>query len=166
MDPCPYGVWYSYVVTLADHVSENPLLCALLAYFVRAERTVLPEEFILEGQKAIEKEIAATQLPNKTMQLDYRSLFSDTRPVPIHKELELVPNKTIRYWNGHLANVKYRLSQENRLIFPHFNAKKTVSYPTQSLLYIAKCGIPSGHQITAYTSADLLRHYFLSGEMI
>jgi hypothetical protein len=84
-----------YIVQLTDNIYDNPILCSLLSYFVRAERTAYPDEFVAAGRKVIDKELAATQLPNRPQQLDYTCLYTNLAN-PIHEESAKVPKRTIK----------------------------------------------------------------------
>lgn len=123
---------FNYICSLLDNIYDNPILCSLLSYVIRAERTRYPEQFIEAGRATINKELAATQLPNIPIQLDYRALFSDGEPFPVHMEKDFVPFRTIHLWRAHLSPITKRFSNSHHLIFPHFNAKKTISHPSQN----------------------------------
>lgn len=114
------GIEVDYIVDLTQHVYDNPILCSLLSYFVRAERTMYPEEFISAGIETINKEIVATQGPNVPQQLDYTSLFTDEECIPIHSSTGLVPNNTIRTWKKNLtAMIHHFKNSSTPLILPH-----------------------------------------------
>jgi hypothetical protein len=120
-----------YIISLLDTIWDNPLLCSLLSYFVRAERTEYPDSFILAGRKVIDKELAATQQPDRPQQLDYRCLYTEF-PIPIHEEIGLVPTRTIQLWQAGLEHMINEYSSPHFILFPHYNRRKTVSYPTQA----------------------------------
>jgi len=45
-----------YIISSVDKFHGNPILCRLLSYFARAERTRFPEENLLQGRKTVDKE--------------------------------------------------------------------------------------------------------------
>jgi len=154
-----------YIISLTDHIYDNPLLCSMLSYFVRAERTAYPDTFVEAGRRVIDKELAATQLPNRDQQLDYTCLFTEDL-TPIHKELGLVPERTIYLWKTHITTITHKYSSSYHILFPHYNTRKTVSYPTQTALSTEQFGYPPEEQPSHYTSADLLIHYYRTGSQV
>lgn len=154
-----------FLIGLLSNIYDNPLQCSLLSYFVRAERTAFPDEFLLIGQETIQKEMKATQQPDRGQCLDYTSLFTDN-PSAIHSEVGLVPTRTIYLWKKHISSMRRLYNHETHLVFPHYNGRKTVSLPTQNeytnILLDHLPSIPP----TNITSKDLLFLYYRTGMQV
>jgi hypothetical protein len=147
----------SIVLGLFENFYDSPTACTILSYFVRAERTVYPHEFIQVGVDSIEKELDASQLPDLPQCLTYRGLFTDAAEA-IHEGHDLIPSVTTALWKHHLSNIKSHLSKDSTIILPHYNKRKNVSYETQSLFWQESGLIPS-QEIRNVTTFDLLRIY-------
>lgn len=164
-DPKKKFLKLSYIVSLLDNIYDNPFLCSILSYFVRAEKTEFPEQFLAAGRKVIDKELSATQLPNRPQALDYRCLFTGDR-IPIHEETSLVPTRTMGLWSRHIESLRHKYESDRLILFPHYNKRKTVSYPTQQNLSFDMFGFYPKTQQTHLTSADLLLHYYRTGRQV
>jgi len=85
-----------------------------ILFFVLSFRTLYARKgqfimtlFVETARKVIDKEIKATQLPNRPQQLDYRCLYADDR-VPLLAESEMVPKRTIHLWKSHIQTLIHK----------------------------------------------------------
>jgi hypothetical protein len=63
-----YSLSLDKVVRQFDNIYDNPMLCCLLSYLVRAEATAYPDQFSELYSKGANKEISASQLPTREQQ--------------------------------------------------------------------------------------------------
>jgi len=154
------------LIPILDTLHDNPIGLSLLSYFVRAERTLFPDEFRQVGEETIRKELQAGIHPNVDIQLDYRGIFTDDK-IPIHKELEPFPERVAFLWKTQIRRITSIYAKDTFLLFPTYNGKKNISYSTQrNIETFLNYQYPSVDQPTDYTTLDLIRTYYESGMQI
>jgi hypothetical protein len=154
------------IATLFDHLYDNPVLCSVLSYFVRAETTRYRQEFLLLKEESITKEISASIDPPRPQQLSY-SIFLDGEERPVHNVAQdaAIAWKTVRTLKKNVSQIIHRFTHSTHIFFPQYNGKKSVSYETQVLLYNS-LRLSLERQPVEVTTLDLLKHYARTGEMI
>jgi len=95
----------STLVDLFTQIYHSPALCTILSYFVRAEVSVFPEEYMTAKNDGILKELLASQALGRSQQLDYRAYFTDIMH-KVHTESDLAPYRTARLWRQHLNRMR------------------------------------------------------------
>jgi hypothetical protein len=131
----------TYVADLINEVITSPVQASTLSYFVRAEIPLNLKEFLDAGEESKLKELRASQLPDRTQQLDYTCLFTSGEMgfVGIHSDIPTfgipgaVPTRLIRTFRTGLAALVASIESHRTIAFPSYNDRKTVSKETQSL---------------------------------
>jgi len=153
------------ILDLLENVIDSPLQCSLLSYIVRAESTARPMEFTAVKEATYAKEIgAAFQLYDKPQQLNYSSFLGGDKSAAIHPEVGETPRTQYLLSTG-LRSLSNRFSAPTCIFYPFYNKRKNMGYTTQELLQ-ESLGVPAGSYTTEYTSLDLLRHYYRTGNRI
>lgn len=162
----PFYVSLDKVCDYFDNIHDNPILCSCLAYFVKAEQSYYLDEFLTIGQENIYKEIRASQLPNLQQALSYECLFTTDESL-IHQEIDQYPRNLVRVFKRNLGNlINSWTFNDHMLYIPFYNKRKTVSYPTQTLLDWEITGESTFDQPTHYTTFSLLEHYARTGVQV
>jgi hypothetical protein len=161
-----YSLSLNKVVRQFDNIYDNPMLCCLLSYFVRAEATAYPDQFFELYSKGANKEISASQLPMREQQLDYSCLTTDDVGTGIHHEVESFPYRTVALFKSHIKKSTFHFTSPGYVLFPYYNKRKNIGYATQSNLERRILGYNLPKQATKYTTLDLLKWYHLTGEEV
>jgi len=99
---------------LMQNVYDNSIIMYLLSYFVRAEGTSRVDEFLRVNEELIQKEIKASQQPNRAQELDYTYLFHEEEiSRPVHKETELLPFRVRKYVQDFLSSFQHLYGDRN-----------------------------------------------------
>jgi hypothetical protein len=98
------------VLSLWENLYDNTLACTVLSYFMRAEQTYKPDEFLatLEEQKI--KEYNASSALDQPQRLDYRILFG-IEAVGIHSEVNELPVRTAQLFQYRLRELLSRVEE-------------------------------------------------------
>jgi len=156
----------SDLLPILDTLYDNPIGLSILSYFVRAETTIFPDEFITIGNETIGKEISASLRPNVQQTVDYRGIFTEEK-LPLHEGVSEYPVRTAQLWKTQLHRITTILSRSDYIIFPHYNKRKNVSYSTQTaILSFLNDHSPILDQPTDYTSLTLLQIYHEYGVQV
>lgn len=100
---------------LLQNVYDNSVIMSLLSYFVRAEGTSRLDEFLAVNEQLIQKEVAASQLPNRLQELDYTYLFHEEETHrPVHKETDLLPSRVRKYIQSFLSTFRASHGENTR----------------------------------------------------
>lgn len=158
--------YLSDLAQLFDHIYDNPFLCCILSYFVRAESTYFRSEFLSLLDESAIKEISASQQGDVTMQLNYRPLFTQDESEGIHLEIDRFPKKTVLMWQHHLASAIEHFSRRDVVLLPYFNPRKNIGYVTQRNLHMLMHNEVPYQQPTDYTTLDLLKFYAETGQRV
>lgn len=164
----------SAVISLLDQITPFPLLCCLLSYFVRAESTFHIEEFLLERQKGLDKELRAALFNESTDQvLDYRfSLFgigSNNLHPQMNEQFRDGSHRLRALYEKGIRQIAQHFSRHTTPpLLPRYNARKNISYSTIRAYYEAVGpDSPASLELdTNVTTLDLLRWYYISGDQI
>jgi len=107
------------LLDLVNNFYDNPLCLTLLSYLTRAEVTVYPDQLIELKEQGINKELAASQQPNREQELYYGSLFAnDTEG--LHRDLgEVDGSKVVNLWCRHLRGAIRHFGSQRFILFPH-----------------------------------------------
>jgi hypothetical protein len=157
------AIWTSQVLDLFENFYDSPTACTILSYFVRAEVTEYPSEFVSVGNDTMDKELKASQQKNLPQALNYAPLFTEYSG-RIHEEVNVTPSSTIYLWKRHMDRFSQHFTDPKTVILPHYNRRKNVGYKTQSLYYEA-CGTHRDER-NSVTSFDLLKLYAETGIQI
>lgn len=158
------------MIHLVDAITPFPILCCVLSYLTRAERTVHMEEFEREKTVSLEKEVLAALQPDVRDQvLDYRHVLFGVGRANAHPQL-IDGSVRLRalYERGLRQISQYFSSLSTPPLLPRYNARKNVSYETIRNYYDAHgIDFSDGNSWKAdVTTLDLLRWYYISGDRI
>jgi len=93
-----------------DHLL--PIIVFLISYFVGAEDTIFPDEFLEEKWKSLDKEIrAALENPSPVQVLDYSGLLGASNS-NLHLQLGTIPPRIRALYTTSLRSIKDQFSRE------------------------------------------------------
>jgi hypothetical protein len=158
------------VIDTFENIYDNPMLCALLSYFVRAEGAHNPTEFFDLFAIGSRKEILASQSGMREQQLDYSCLTTDDKGAGIHFEIAAFPYRTVALFKKHIKQSITHFTSPGFMLFPYYNGRKNIGYKTQTLLEADMIG-PTRKEMRReqpkrYTTLSLLQWYHKSGKQI
>lgn len=146
------------VSELVENFYESPLSLCILSYFVRAESTAHPDEFLEQRDQRIYKEVGAAicfdESLSWTQVKDYTwlNIDKDDYSVAAHAMF----TRGLRRFRTELSR------HHSTLLLPYASDQKNTGYTTQHL-YRLQRGETLNEWDTSVTTGDLLRHYAETG---
>jgi len=158
-------VTFEDVIHHLSIVAKSPILCSVLSYFTRAERLAEDEEYRIQKEKIIRKELQAALHEDRPQCLNWASL---TVPhVPLYTDGGYYTFQTMKMWRAGVVRLKQIFEEQQHIFIPHYNRKKNIGWLSQDFYYNLPNGsfyVPKGDYNK--TQRDLMVLYHEEGLQI